>query len=88
MADRGRDRHAEPAGDAVVGRDGGPNPGMPRWVRVFLIVGLAVVLLLVVASLTGVGGEHGPGRHGSGGETPSSAVHEGGSHNPPVTQRP
>jgi hypothetical protein len=38
------------------------NPGMPRWVKIFLIAAAAVLVLLVVAMLIG-GGEHGPGRH-------------------------
>ena len=37
--------------------------GMPRWVKVALGVALAVLLVVVLAMLTGVGGEHGPGRH-------------------------
>jgi hypothetical protein len=45
--------------------------GTPRWVKVFAIIGVAVVLLIVVMLLTG----HGPGRHmhrGLGGTTVSS----------------
>jgi hypothetical protein len=37
----------------------GRGPGMPRWVKVFAIVGAVVLVLLVVMLLTG----HGPGRH-------------------------
>ena len=37
--------------------------GTPRWVKVFAIVGVVVVLLIVVMLLTG----HGPGRHMHGG---------------------
>ena len=58
------------------------GPGMPRWVKVFLAVGLALVLLFAVARLTGVGGDHGPGRHG-GGSTATSGVHDRAGHNPP-----
>lgn len=36
--------------------------GMPRWVKVFLVVALLVAVLGVVAMLL-VGGKHGPGRH-------------------------
>ena len=32
---------------------------MPRWVKVFLLVGLALVVLIAVMLLTG----HGPGQH-------------------------
>ncbi|HEY0636118.1 MAG TPA: hypothetical protein VGD67_00590 [Pseudonocardiaceae bacterium] len=38
----------------------------PRWVKVFAIVlGVALLLLVVVAL---IGGNHGPGRHGSMGD--------------------
>lgn len=37
--------------------------GTPRWVKVFGIVVLVLVLLFVVVQVTGVGGPHGPGRH-------------------------
>jgi hypothetical protein len=46
---------------------------MPRWVKAFLIAGIAIVTLLVVVLLTG----HGPGRHGSagaGGSAPTVAA--------------
>ena len=36
-----------------------PYPGTPRWVKVFGIIALALVLLFVILMLTG----HGPGRH-------------------------
>lgn len=47
-----------------------PNPdgdvdtgtGTPRWVKVFGIIAVVVVLLFVIMLFTG-GGEHGPGRH-------------------------
>ena len=51
-----------------------PYPGTPRWVKVFGIIGLVLVLLLVIITFTGIGGKHGPGRHipsgGAGGHTP------------------
>jgi hypothetical protein len=34
-------------------------PGMPRWVKVLVAVGIALVALIVVMLLTG----HGPGEH-------------------------
>jgi hypothetical protein len=50
-------------------------PSTPRWVKVFGIVALILVLLVVIVMFTGVGGEHGPGRHfrsgNAGGSTPS-----------------
>lgn len=44
-----------------------PAPtGMPRWVKVFGGILLALVLLLAIGKVTGLGGDHGPGRHGGG----------------------
>ena len=40
--------------------------GMPRWVRTALIIAAIVFLLAVIVKVTGLGGEHGPGRHGAG----------------------
>ncbi len=66
--------------DTLAGGDG-PDAGMPRWVKISLIVGLALVLLFVLAQVTGLAGDHGPGRHGpgrhgAGSDTPSSVTHE------------
>jgi hypothetical protein len=36
---------------------------MPRWVKVTAIVAGVLVAIFVVLQLTGVGGQHGPGRH-------------------------
>lgn len=45
--------------------DSGAPPRTPRWVKVFGIIFLVVLLLIVVALATGLGGpgDHGPGRH-------------------------
>ena len=44
-------------------RPSGPErPATPRWVKVFGLVAVALVVLVLVAALVGVG-EHGPGRH-------------------------
>lgn len=40
--------------------------GPPRWVKVFGVVAVLVLLLFVVLLVAGRG-EHGPGRHGSSG---------------------
>ena len=40
----------------------GPQAGMPRWVKWFL-VGAAVVVGVGLLVMVLVGGEHGPGRH-------------------------
>jgi hypothetical protein len=38
--------------------------GVPRWVKIFVVVA-AVVVLLMVAVMLMTGGQHGPGRHQS-----------------------
>ena len=43
-------------------QEGSSTTGMPRWVKVFVIVAMALAALAVVAMLV-VGGDHGPGRH-------------------------
>ena len=52
-------------------------PSTPRWVKVFAIIVIVLVLLIGIMLLTGVGGEHGPGRHmpsgGPGGYPPPIA---------------
>lgn len=51
---------------AASGSSPGGSPasaGVPRWVKVSLAVGAAVLVLVVLAMLFGIGGEHGPGRH-------------------------
>jgi hypothetical protein len=46
----------------------GPTPAsaprMPRWVKWPAIVIAVLILLFVVLQLLGIGGKHGPGRHG------------------------
>lgn len=73
-----------PVGTAGAGSSDPPQhvsgAGMPRWVKGFAIVGVALVLLIVIMLMTG----HGPSRHMSGlGQspgtvpTPSIAMPEG-----------
>ena len=38
--------------------------GIPRWVKVCVVVAVVVVLLMILAMLI-TGGQHGPGRHQS-----------------------
>jgi hypothetical protein len=47
--------------------DGSPDTaGTPRWAKALAIVLLVVALVVLVVRITGIGGEHGPGRHASG----------------------
>ena len=52
--------------------DAAPHPGMPRWVKLAIAVGVVLVLVLLVGKLAGV--EHGPGLHGGSGDIPGSQV--------------
>lgn len=54
-----------------------PYPGAPRWVKISGIIAIVLVLLVIAALVTGVGGPHGPGRH-----LPSSSVTESGTQQP------
>lgn len=54
------------------------SPNTPRWVKLFGIIALILVLLVGVMLLSG--GEHGPGRH-----MPSASVTE--VHTPPVNHQ-
>ena len=40
--------------------DLGSTTGMPRWVKVFVIVAIAIAVVIAILLATG----HGPGRHG------------------------
>ena len=63
-----------------------PADPTPRWVKVFGVIALVVVVLFIVLMLTGRGGEHGPGRHGLSGDagrpTPAASVAENGERQP------
>jgi len=69
-----------PSPEREASSDRGLTAGTPRWVRVFGIIALAVLLLLLVLLIAG--GNHGPGRHRSspalGGRPPSvgAAAHD------------
>ena len=49
-------------------RLGSGQAGVPRWVKVFAVAGAVIVVLIVALLLSG----HGPGRHGSHGESAPS----------------
>ena len=61
-----------PQSPAPPPRSQGEYPGMPTWVKWFLLVAL-VAAVLVVAVLLITGGDHGPGRHMSS-HTPEPAT--------------
>ena len=63
---------AHPRGGAAADRNA--PPGMPRWVKVSAVVLGVLIVLFLVLQLTGVGGEHGPGRHMSGSGAPFGGV--------------
>ncbi|TFV79370.1 hypothetical protein E4P39_01630 [Blastococcus sp. CT_GayMR19] len=65
-----------PAPDLDRDLDGGTPPGMPRWVKVSAIVVGVLILVFLVLQLTGIAGDHGPGRHSSAGLTPPAGVTE------------
>ena len=55
-----------------------PDPGVPRWVKVFGVVGLVLVVVVVVMLFSG----HGPSQHASGAghaAAPATWADEGGS---------
>ncbi|MEV6600053.1 hypothetical protein AB0M36_24845 [Actinoplanes sp. NPDC051346] len=45
------------------GPSSGGEPGVPRWVKVIGVVVATLIALVVLAQVTGLAGDHGPGRH-------------------------
>ncbi len=39
-------------------------PGTPGWVKAFAVIAVVLALLIGLALVTGLGGPHGPQRHG------------------------
>lgn len=64
-------------------REDTPEHRMPGWVRGFVIVGILLVVIGVLAMALSSGG-HGPSRHVSGGGEGQVAPAEGDGHRPPV----
>lgn len=62
------------AGTPPPDSDNQAPPRMPRWVKVPAIVLGILVLIFVILQLTGVGGDHGPGRHLPGGDSSPAGV--------------
>ena len=73
------DANLYPGDDTDVDPGGSFDTGPTRWVKLFGIIALAVVLLFVIALLND-GGRHGPSRH-TGNEVPPTGVTE---HTPPA----
>jgi hypothetical protein len=70
----GPPRSPDTGDDIGVGPGLGSPPRMPRWVKVSGIIVATLVLLVVIAKTTGLGGSHGPGRHIGTGAAPSAGV--------------
>jgi ABC-type transporter Mla subunit MlaD len=74
-------RYPDTDDDTGVGPDRESITGTPRWVKVFGIIAIVVVLLFVILMFAG-GGTHGPGRHtlsgDLGGQAPPSSVTDHG----------
>jgi hypothetical protein len=73
--------YADTGDDTGVGPDRESAAGAPRWVKVFGIIALVLVLLFVILMFIKGPGGHGPGRHARG---PSSVTESGvvGGHDP------
>jgi hypothetical protein len=52
--------------------------GMPRWVKVSLIVVGILIAVFVILNLAGMGGRHGPSRHLGSGRSGSAPASFGG----------
>jgi hypothetical protein len=62
MADVHRDPDSDPDANDAAGAERARVPGTPRWVQVFGLVAIIIIILLVVAQLL-FGVQHGPGMH-------------------------
>ena len=52
-------------------------PGMPRWVKITGLVVGVLILVIVLVTLTGLAGDHGPARHLSGTGSESATLVSG-----------
>lgn len=59
-----------------------PTYSTPRWVKVFGIAVVVLVLLVVIIMFTGIGGEHAPRRHMPSGDTVETPSIEQGVQQP------
>jgi hypothetical protein len=51
--------------------------GTPRWVKAFAIIAVLVVVLIAFILASGLGGPHGPQRHGAGSPGPVGLATQG-----------
>jgi hypothetical protein len=59
-----RDSGSNPGEADGAGPDHEPPAGTPRWVKMFAIIALVIIVLFLILMVTrGPGGRHGPGRH-------------------------
>jgi hypothetical protein len=76
MADVHPDADSAPDANSAARAERARAPGTPRWVQVFGIIALIIIILLVVAQLL-LGVQHGPGMHApsgdAGGATPAAS---------------
>jgi hypothetical protein len=74
---------AESRDDNGLEPDLGATTKTPRWVKALGLAAVVVVALFVILQLTGLGGEHGPGRHTPGGGANTTVETPGGHTGPP-----
>lgn len=71
------------ADDEAIDAAAAPESGTPRWVKVAGVIALVILLMLLVALLSG--GKHGPGRHlGDTGTRPTVAFAPSAADHPPT----
>ena len=80
MADPSTEAEETPVVEASGGVE--HQAGAPRWVKVVLVIGAGLVLLFFLANITGLAGDHGPGRHGGGDDAPTTVAEDGEGHGP------
>jgi len=78
MADANLHDDPEVAGRVEADREAMPRT--PRWVKVFGIIAIVVVLLFIILMLTRGPGGHGPGRHFGSGSSNSEQLRAGIAH--------
>jgi hypothetical protein len=67
-------------------QDREPGPTTPRWVKAFGIVAIVVLLLIGFILFTGLGGPHGPQRHGPSSDGGGHGLHVGHEAGPAGTR--